>query len=232
MLHNKSTYDKISQNSSIYYQSDKKYTKFESIYKAIASKLNLNNFSSNTSISSNLANINATQRNTKCNKDLDNTMSVYDRLYTSNTKNTKEYVIQLNREKLDKEDQASFYPQTNVSITSQKRRSMNEFIRDMDNFNQAKKSKIFELIQQKKIEEDKSLNSYFRDRSSRSPDFSTINKLYETGRQKQLQRSMSPNIWEVSKLASPAINKRSKQLSREGNVSDILYNDALARRNK
>ena len=144
--------------------------------------------------------------------------------------NSKDYVVQLKREKFEKEELASFYPQTNVSITSYKRRSMNEFIQDMDNFNQAKKSKIYDMIQQKRIEEEKSLNSYFRERWSKSPDFVTIDRLYKNGKQRQLKRSMSPPTWEIAKLTNPRINKRSKLMNREGNVSQILYNDAILRK--
>lgn len=50
LLNQKSTYEKISQNSSIYLQSDKKYTKFEAIYKAMANKLSAGNYASNNSI--------------------------------------------------------------------------------------------------------------------------------------------------------------------------------------
>ena len=68
-------------------------------------------------------------------------------------------------------------------------------------------AKLIEKMYEKKLEEDYSTNSFFRDKWSRSPDFTKINKLYESGRQKQIQRSASPSKNDKLKSANPLINK-------------------------
>lgn len=84
------------------------------------------------------------------------------------------------------------------------------------------------------MEESKIVNSFFEGKKgrSRSPNFSKINQLYNQGVQKQLKRSISPESSKLNRSVIPKINKRSHLMVRDQNVSEILYTDAVSRKNR
>ena len=165
-----------------------------------------------------------------------NNKSVYDRLYNTSTKNISKFVEQQESQRREKEElETKFIPKTNKnSKFGSRRRSMNDFFNDMKNFNRKKEFKIREKYLRKAVEEERSLNSYFTNKAkskrARSPNLTTINNLYDRGVKKQLQRSASPENKPVNRSIIPKINKRSHLMVRDKDVSDILYNDASARK--
>ena len=144
-----------------------------------------------------------------------------------------DHVLKQQQQRIEEQvKEYSFQPKTNRNKFSDRRRSMQDFITDMEAFSKRKNSKIVEEQQKKKQEESKLNNSFFRARASRSPDFTKLNQLYDKGVKKQLMRSVSPEEQTIDKGAVPKINKKSQKLVRAGNISQILYEDALTRKQK
>jgi hypothetical protein len=158
--------------------------------------------------------------------------SVYNRLYNTATKKVSDYALKLEQNKSEKEkSEASFRPNLIAKSThlGDRRRSMKDFIQDMNSFNQKKESKILEQLRMKKVEESKHTNSFFKRKGSRSPDYAKLKHLYENGLRKQRMRSISPDQNPSDSSIIPKINKKSKKMIREAEVYDILYNDAKRR---
>jgi len=173
------------------------------------------------------------KRNEKLQKSKQN-KTVYDRLYQTNTKKVSDYSVKLEKQRVEKELQdESFRPRINSSKFDSRRRSMKDFIEDMNHFSHKKESKIMEELRRKQRNESQLTNSFFKHSCSRSPDFTKLNNLYDKGVKKQRMRSISPEKDStVEMTAMPKINKKSKLLKRDMEVSEILYNDAQKRQQK
>lgn len=217
---------------------EKKYKNFDTAYKAITNKLiknSMNNTLMRPAVLLTDHEIEKHRKELEYRQRKDNGKSVYERLYTSNTRKVKDYIQHLEQDKLEKQQKEErFIPKTNKSKFDSKRRSVNDFLDDMRKFSTRKDMKIEEEARQKYIIETKMVNSYFdkKGNRSRSPDLSKINNLYNNGVKKQLQRSISPQSIPQDRNVGPKINKISRKLHRNMNVSEILYDDANKRRLK
>ena len=68
----------------------------------------------------------------------DPSRSVHERLYSTNTKKIRDYVLRLQKEHNSKNEDLSFRPKINNSVITNKRRSIGEFVKDMESFNDQK----------------------------------------------------------------------------------------------
>lgn len=78
--------------------------------------------------------------------------SVYDRLYNTATKKVSDFAMKLEQNKSEKEkSEASFRPNLIAKTThlGDRRRSMKDFIQDMNTFNQKKENKLLEQLRKK-----------------------------------------------------------------------------------
>ena len=159
--------------------------------------------------------------------------SIHDRLFKSNIGNvsgfvSKEVEVKTNMEK----QELKFHPKTNASILGGKRRSIQDFLQDMKRFSDRHAQKVLSHMQKQRQIEDESVMQFNKPDRSKSPDYGKLNDLYSKGVHKQLMRSQSPNKSDVSKSQTPHINQISQNMARNGDVSEILYSDALRRQQK
>jgi hypothetical protein len=225
-------------NKTVLNINEKKIKNFDSAYKAITNKLIKNSMKNPKMRPAVLL----TDREIKKHKkELEfkqqySNNNVHQRLYVSCTRKIRSDVEKQEKEKTDRDkNEESFMPKTNKSKFDSKRRSVNDFLIDMSNFSTRKNMKINEGARIKIITEGKVNNSFFNKKGvrSRSPNYSMIKNLYDKGVKKQIQRSVSPDsLLLIDRNVAPKINKISRMLNRDKNVSEILYDDANTRRVK
>jgi hypothetical protein len=225
-------------NQTILNINEKKIKNFESAYKAITNKL-IKNSMKNPKMRP--AVLLTDKEIKKHKKELEykqqySEKNVHQRLYVSCTRKIRSDVERQEKDKIDREKtEASFMPKTNKSKFDSKRRSVNDFLSDMSNFSTRKNMKINEETRIKIITESRVNNSFFNNKGirSRSPNYSMLTNLYEKGVKKQIQRSVSPeSLLLIDRNIAPKINKVSRMLNRDKNVSEILYEDANTRKAK